>query len=303
MLCLFGPTTPRLVLRGWQVDDAEEALTIFDRSEVTRWLSPAMDVVSDLAAMRLVLQQWIAEDARATPPTGRWAIERVDDGRVIGGLILLPLPPGQVELEIGWQLHPDAWGHGFATEATRIVAEWAFSQSVAELFVVVRPGNTRAVATARRNGMTWVGETGKYFGLTLQVYRLRPADLDRSRSRVTGRARPPDEPHSGNAGRAPGIALVEQHTGPTIRAGAPGSGSPCRLGRAARRHHQPIADQPEPVRTAGVVRGLVGPLGFPVGEVLSGDALDVRRRRQIDGGGRALRRRLQEPASTAGRAW
>jgi len=115
-------TTPRLVLRGWQVDDAEEALTIFDRAEVTRWLSPAMDVVSDLAAMRLVLQQWIAEDARATPPTGRWDIERVDDGRLIGGLILLQLPPGHDDLEIGWQLHPDAWGHGFATEATRIVA-------------------------------------------------------------------------------------------------------------------------------------------------------------------------------------
>jgi len=45
---------------------------------------------------------------------------------------------------------------------------------------VVRPGNVRATATARRNGMEWVGETGKYFGLTLQVYRLRPADLDRS---------------------------------------------------------------------------------------------------------------------------
>jgi hypothetical protein len=28
--------------------------------------------------------------------------------------------------------------------------------------------------------MEWVGETDKYFGLTLQVYRLRPADLDRS---------------------------------------------------------------------------------------------------------------------------
>jgi len=28
--------------------------------------------------------------------------------------------------------------------------------------------------------MEWVGETDKYFGLTLQVYRLWPADLDRS---------------------------------------------------------------------------------------------------------------------------
>ncbi len=173
-------TTPRLLLRGWQVDDADDAASIFGRVEVTRWLSPAMDAVSDPAAMRLLLQQWIAEDARAASPTGRWAIEEAGEGRVIGGVVLLPLPPGEDDLEIGWQLHPDAWGHGYATEATRAVAEWAFSQSVSELFVVARPGNARAVATARRVGMTWVGETDKYWGLTLQAYRLRPADLDRS---------------------------------------------------------------------------------------------------------------------------
>jgi RimJ/RimL family protein N-acetyltransferase len=60
------------------------------------------------------------------------------------------------------------------------VAGWAFTQEIDEVFAVVRPGNTRAAATARRNGMSWVGETDKYYGLTLQVYRLRPADLDRS---------------------------------------------------------------------------------------------------------------------------
>jgi len=173
-------TTPRLTLRGWQVDDADEAVSIFGRSEVTRWLSPAMDVVPDPAAMRLLLQQWIAEDARTVPPTGRWAIERTGDGRVIGGLVVLPLPPGNDDLEIGWQLHPDAWGNGYATEATRAVAEWAFRQSVSELFIVARLGNDRAVATARRVGMTWVGETDKYWGLTLQAFRLRPADLDLS---------------------------------------------------------------------------------------------------------------------------
>lgn len=173
-------TTSRLVLRGWQVDDAADAVSVFGRPEVTRWLSPAMDSVPDPSAMRLLLQQWIAEDARAAPPIGRWAIQESGDDRVIGGVVLLPLPPGQDDIEIGWQLHPDAWGHGYATEATRAVAEFAFSQSVSELFVVVRPGNTRAVATARRVGMTWVGETDKYWSLTLQLYRLRPSDLDRS---------------------------------------------------------------------------------------------------------------------------
>ena len=42
----------------------------------------------------------------------------------------------------------------------------------------MRPGNLRGVATARRVGMAWVGETDKYYGLTLQVYRLSKADLD-----------------------------------------------------------------------------------------------------------------------------
>jgi hypothetical protein len=35
---------------------------------------------------------------------------------------------------------------------------------------------THALA-ARHNGMQWVGETAKYFSTTLQVFRLRMADL------------------------------------------------------------------------------------------------------------------------------
>lgn len=173
-------TTDRLVIRGWRVEDAPAALEIYGHTDVARWLSPAMDRVTDVASMRLLLQQWISEDERTAPPAGRWAIEETAVGRVIGGVILLPLPPGHNDLEIGWQLRPDAWGHGYATEATHAVAGWAFTQEVDEVFAVVRPGNTRAAATARRNGMSWVGETDKYFHLTLQVYRLRPADLDDS---------------------------------------------------------------------------------------------------------------------------
>jgi RimJ/RimL family protein N-acetyltransferase len=172
--------TDRLILRGWQIDDAPAALAIYGHADVARWLSPVMDRVPDLVAMRLLLQQWIAETARMPPPAGRWAIQRRGDGRVIGGAIVLPLPPGNEDLEIGWQLRPDAWGYGYASEATYALADWAFRNDIDELFAVVRPGNTRAAATVRRNGMHWVGETSKYFGLTLQVFRLRPADLDQT---------------------------------------------------------------------------------------------------------------------------
>jgi RimJ/RimL family protein N-acetyltransferase len=172
--------TERLMLRPWRVDDAQSALDVYGHAEVTRWLSPDMDRVPDLAAMRLLLGQWITEDAWLTAPAGRWAIQRRTDGRVIGGAILLPLPPGREDLEIGWQLHPDTWGNGYASETTHALATWAFSHDVDEIFAVVRAGNARAAATVRRNGMHWVGETAKYFGADLHVFRLRTADLDRA---------------------------------------------------------------------------------------------------------------------------
>jgi RimJ/RimL family protein N-acetyltransferase len=172
-------TTERLTLRPWRVDDAQAALDVYGHAEVTRWLSPDMDRVPNIAAMRLLLQQWIAEDARLPAPAGRWAIHLNADDRVIGGAILLPLPPGREDLEIGWQLHPDAWGNGYATETTHALATWAFSQDAYEIFAVVRPGNARAAATVRNNGMQWVGETTKYFATDLQVFRLRVADLNK----------------------------------------------------------------------------------------------------------------------------
>jgi RimJ/RimL family protein N-acetyltransferase len=171
-------TTERLTLRTWQVTDAAAALEVYGHPEVARWLSPAMDRVRDLATMRVLIQQWIAEDARLAAPAGRWAIERTGDRRVIGGAVLLPLPPGDEDLEIGWQLTPAEWGQGYADEAMFALASWAFHHEVDELFTVLRPENTNTAATVRQNGMRWVGETTKYFGLDLQVFRLRQADLE-----------------------------------------------------------------------------------------------------------------------------
>ena len=171
-------TTDRLTLRPWREEDAEAALRIFGDEEVARWLSPAMARVADAAAMGVVLQQWILEDDRTPAPAGRWAIERSADRRVVGGVSLLPLPPGGEDLEIGLQLAPDAWGQGLAAEAGHRIAEHALAQDgVEEVFAVVRPNNARAAAMARRIGMDWVGETEKYYGLRLDVYRLRSGDL------------------------------------------------------------------------------------------------------------------------------
>ncbi|MCV7380045.1 GNAT family N-acetyltransferase [Mycobacterium alsense] len=172
-------TTPRLVLRPWRPDDELAAYAIYGAPEVARWLCPALPPIADRTEMRRVLEAWTAESDPTGLPLGRWAITDKSSEELIGGVALLPLPPGGTDLEIGWQLSPNAWGHGYGAEAGHAVAHQAFENpGVSEVFAVVRPENRRGVATARRVGMEWVGETDKYYNLTLQVYRLTKADLD-----------------------------------------------------------------------------------------------------------------------------
>lgn len=170
-------TTDRLVVRDWSIEDASDALAIYGAQDVARWLTPAMDQVGDAAAMRSVLAAWQEAQPNLLTPRGRWAVQRVADGKVVGGLGIKLLPPFDDDLEISWQVRPDEWGNGYATEAARALIAWAFTQDTEELFAVSRQRNVRAVATAKRLGMQWVGETDKYYGLNLDVYRIRHSDL------------------------------------------------------------------------------------------------------------------------------
>ncbi|MFC3994305.1 GNAT family N-acetyltransferase [Nocardiopsis sediminis] len=172
--------TDRLIIRDWDLSDAPAALSVYGAEEVARWLTPEMRTVNDVEAMRSVLHAWVEAQPNLVPPAGRWAIVRREDGLLVGGLSLRQLPPYEEDFELSWQLRPDAWGNGYATEAGRRISAWAFDQGIEELFAVARPKNTRAIATARRIGMEWVGETEKYYDNRLQVFRIRPAELGRA---------------------------------------------------------------------------------------------------------------------------
>jgi RimJ/RimL family protein N-acetyltransferase len=170
-------TTDRLIVRDWTGDDADAALSVYGSRDVAHWLTPAMQRVADVPGMGTVLRTWQDEQAKLLKPSGRWAVQRKDDDTVVGGVTIRLLPPYEDDLEVSWQLNPQAWGQGYATEAATALIGWAFTHDVDELFAVARPNNVRAIATAKRVGMQWVGETTKYYGLRLQVYRIRPGDL------------------------------------------------------------------------------------------------------------------------------
>ena len=58
-------------------------------------------------------------------------------------------------MEIGWRLARPAWGHGYATEAARAAAAFAFGTlGLDELVSFTTAGNERSRAVMRRLGMT-----------------------------------------------------------------------------------------------------------------------------------------------------
>jgi RimJ/RimL family protein N-acetyltransferase len=77
-----------------------------------------------------------------------WAVERTEDGAFIGtvGLTIPSFAPERT-VEVGWRLAHDAWGHGYATEAARVAARFAFE--VLELPEIVSYTAARNVRSRR----------------------------------------------------------------------------------------------------------------------------------------------------------
>ncbi len=73
---------------------------------------------------------------RVSPERGRLLVERIVDGAVLGEVSWHPVMYGPNEqsraLNIGAALYPDARGHGFGTEAQRLLAELLLEQFAIE---------------------------------------------------------------------------------------------------------------------------------------------------------------------------
>ena len=174
--------TARLRIRDWTLQDAPTALDILSRVEVVKWLGDGPPVLCpDLDGARERIERWRGRD---DPPLGHWAIEVADggalDGRVIGTVLLLRLPNGDGEVEIGWHLHPDAWGHGYASEAARAILRHGFESGLEEINAVTHLGNEASQSVCRRIGMEhrgvverWYEEPSEHFTISREAWSRR----------------------------------------------------------------------------------------------------------------------------------
>jgi RimJ/RimL family protein N-acetyltransferase len=119
----------------------------------------------------------------SSPRRGFWGISD-DSGVLAGMLILQTLAPNAAHdgYEIGWRLHPRAWGKGYATEAARGGLDLAFEGSTVDaIYAVILPENDRSRAVAERLGMSRAGELD-YAGLRHDLFAMSREEWARLRS-------------------------------------------------------------------------------------------------------------------------
>lgn len=86
---------------------------------------------------------------------GKVAVERTDDGRFLGTCGLSREHWYPDDLEIGWRLARQFWGHGYATEAAAVWLRYAFADLGAERVIsITDTPNLRSRAVMQRLGLT-----------------------------------------------------------------------------------------------------------------------------------------------------
>lgn len=166
--------TPRLRLRVPTDDDAEFVLDVYSRRQVMRYIGTGqVQTTREQAKQRI--ERYRSQFGR---DRGFWLIERVSNRAPLGFALMKAIPfsegvaAQQEDIEIGWHLHPDAWGSGFATEAAQALIDHAQTVGLRRLVAVTHPENTASQAVAHRLGMTHEGLTDRYYNTSCELFTL-----------------------------------------------------------------------------------------------------------------------------------
>ena len=118
-------STPRLLLRDFTAGDWPAVLAYQRDPRYLRlyeWTERSEADVRDFVNMFIEQQQ--------QRPRTRYqlAVTLKEDGRLIGNCGIRRSTADSHEAEIGYELAPDEWGHGYATEAVRELLRFGFQQ-------------------------------------------------------------------------------------------------------------------------------------------------------------------------------
>ncbi|WP_312094298.1 GNAT family N-acetyltransferase [Niallia sp.] len=116
--------TERLILREIKKQDAADLFAYFSREEVTRYYG--QEAFESIDQVEMLIGHF-SESYRNSRGI-RWGIEIKGTSHLIGTLGLNNVVLTQKRAEIGYEIHPDYWRHGYTSEAVERVIRYALEE-------------------------------------------------------------------------------------------------------------------------------------------------------------------------------
>jgi len=169
----------RLSIRAVQAKDVDATVQLWTNPLVAEHIGGPRDADVIRKSFRRLAEN--PDDVFAEDGDRWWSVCLLDSGEWIGlcGLLAKDIE-GTSEVDLSYFFLPEAWGHGYATEAAVRIAEHAFIElSLPALIAVIDLANARSSKVAVRLGMALEKTITRPGGHVRRIYRLNPPEPDR----------------------------------------------------------------------------------------------------------------------------
>jgi RimJ/RimL family protein N-acetyltransferase len=151
-LTLWGP---RLTLRRWLPEDAPQVL---QAASTDPWMREFLPIPAPYTAADAdAFVNDLGHEGRFEGTGFGSALVETSTGRLVGGAGLRLPGPRHGRRDIGYSVYPWARGNGYAEEASRVLADWAFAHGLVRVELQVSVRNLASIRTALNAGFHYEG--------------------------------------------------------------------------------------------------------------------------------------------------
>jgi len=144
--------TERLIIRDFTVEDAADVFAFNSDPEVMRYTGEKPWTSIETAIERLANYPDYKKYGY-----GRWAVELKSTQKVIGFCGPKYLEDFE-ETDLGYRFLKNCWGKGYATESSKVVIDYVFSEiKLAEMVAFVYPKNPNSSKVLDKCGFSFIG--------------------------------------------------------------------------------------------------------------------------------------------------
>lgn len=166
--------TDRLILRERTLEDIEPCFEMDRDPEVVKYIPVIANLVVGPLANEEKHREFIKERIEAEYPKcmGYWTIETKNKD-FLGWVMLIPIDAVGPEIEIGWRINRKSWGKGYATEAAKVILQYALEDlDVKEIVADIDKFNIGSIRVAEKLGFENKG-TPEHISDTVIRYSIR----------------------------------------------------------------------------------------------------------------------------------